>query len=106
VDTSWLRRYRLIGDENCGVGIECRDHFDGGRPLAYYDSSGEQSPDPAVQNVATIPGLIAAAEVHEHEMHGPATRQAINVTIKNLADGFLTAKAVQDAVRSNPLRGR
>lgn len=75
---SWLHRYRLIGDEDCGVGIECRDHFDGGRPLAYYQGGGP-SPDPLVLNVSTIPGLLTAAEVHEHEMHGPPTVRPTNI---------------------------
>lgn len=77
---SWLHRYRLIGDEDCGASIECREHFDGGRPLAYCnDTIDKLSPyasDPAVQVVSTIPGLLAAALVHEVEMHGQQQRPA------------------------------
>ncbi|MCW2915510.1 MAG: hypothetical protein JWN52_3578 [Actinomycetia bacterium] len=74
-------RYRLVGDEDCGVGIECRDHFDGGRPLAYY--SGDASAyadDPEVENVTTISGLLAAAERHEAEVHAGAV--AVDMTVK------------------------
>jgi hypothetical protein len=84
MDGNWLHRYRLIGDEDCGVGIECRDHFDGGRPLAHYstDDVRDYVDDPAVQNVSTIPGLIAAAEVHEHEMHAAPVVQTTNVHVQ------------------------
>jgi hypothetical protein len=108
MDGNWLHRYRLIGDEDCGVGIECRDHFDGGRPLAYYDSgTGVYKNDPLVQDVSTIPGLLAAAEVHEHEMHGQPAPQVVNVHIAgSVRTPAELAKAVQDAMRNNnSLRG-
>jgi hypothetical protein len=63
-------RYRLIGDENCGVGIECRDHFDGSHPLGCYRSPAYPSPylDEVVA-VDTIPGLLAVAVHHESTAH-------------------------------------
>lgn len=109
MDTSWLRRYRLIGNEDTEVGIECSDHFDGGRPLAFY--SGDDKPsyvaDPLVQNVTTIQGLLAAAEVHEHEKHGQPTPSVVNVHVTGTTRSEAElAKLVQDAIRNNPLRGR
>lgn len=76
---SWLSRYCLVGDEDGGVGIECRDHFDGGRPLAYYATGGHPSytDDPEVVNTSTIAELLAVAETHEREVHGgPVTPAA------------------------------
>lgn len=62
-------RYRLVGDEDCGVGIECRDHFDGGRPLAYYGDVKAYKDDPAVENVTTIDRLLLVARIHEIKYH-------------------------------------
>ncbi|MER7361925.1 hypothetical protein [Nonomuraea wenchangensis] len=59
--------FYLSGDENGGVGICCRDHFDGGRPLAYY---GDTYPDPKVPTVSTIPSLWAHAVDHLARAHG------------------------------------
>ena len=64
-----FRRYRLAGDEDAGVGIECRDHFDGGRPIAYYGDTGAWRDDAAVRQVNTIPGLLTAAMLHELGVH-------------------------------------
>lgn len=58
------QRFHLSGDEDGGVGLHCRPCFDGGRPLAYYESSGDVCVDPAVPTVATIPGLWAQAADH------------------------------------------
>lgn len=58
----------LLGDGNGGVSIHCRHHYDVGRPLAYYDRAGSAYPDPAVVNVATIPGLWT--EAVQHLAHG------------------------------------
>ncbi len=66
-------RYRLVGDENCGVGIECLDCPDGGRPLGYYDSGLGPSSDPQVVNVDTIPALLAVAMGHEAAEHRVST---------------------------------
>jgi hypothetical protein len=59
----------LSGDENGGVGLHCRDHHDGGWPLAYYDRAGSIYPDHAVANVATIPSLGACAVDHLATQH-------------------------------------
>lgn len=65
-------RLHLSGDEDGGVGLHCRDHFDGGRPLAYYDRGDTVYPDPAVPTVATIPGLWAQAVDHLAAHHAEA----------------------------------
>jgi hypothetical protein len=87
MDAIWLHRYKLLGDEDGNVGIECRDHFDGGRPLAHYSTGDlrDYVDDPKVQNVKTIAGLLLAAEVHEHEMHGKPESQVVNVTVTGSA---------------------
>jgi hypothetical protein len=73
-------RYRLIGDEDTGVGIECRDHFDGGRPLGYYQSPAYRSPYPdEVVSVDTIPALLAVAVDHEACAHGPEGQPSVNI---------------------------
>lgn len=51
----------LTGDEHGGVGLHCSDHFDGGRPLAYY---GEPDMYTDVPTVSAIPGLWAEAVQH------------------------------------------
>lgn len=62
-------RLYISGDEDGGVSLHCRDHFDGGRPLAHYDRSAGVYPDPEVANVSTIPGLWAAAVQHLAAKH-------------------------------------
>lgn len=61
--------FRLVGDEDCGVGIHCRGCADEGRPLAHYDSNGDRSVDPLVPNVTTIPALLEAAWRHRADAH-------------------------------------
>ncbi|MEV0382407.1 hypothetical protein [Nonomuraea sp. NPDC050643] len=61
----------LMGDEDGGVGIHCRTHHDGGRPLAYYDRTGSAYPDPEVANVSAIPSLWAKAVDHLAGAHQP-----------------------------------
>jgi hypothetical protein len=63
-------RLFLSGDENGGISLHCRDHFQQGRPLAYYDHTGETYPDETVACVATIPGLWAEAVKHLQGAHG------------------------------------
>lgn len=65
-------RFYFVGDEDCGVGLGCRDCWDGGRPLAYYDRNGHSpyKDDPLVEDVTTISGLLAVATRHEREVHG------------------------------------
>lgn len=71
-----FERYRLIGDEDCGVGIECNDCFDGGRPLAYYEGvAAYYVDDPKVANVSTITDLLLAAVNHERNAHGAENAQ-------------------------------
>lgn len=65
-------RFYLSGDENCGVSLHCRDCWDGGRPLAYYDSVTTSPPytdGPLVENVTTIAGLLAVPRRHDREAH-------------------------------------
>ncbi len=57
----------LSGDENGGVGIGCRDHWDGGRPLGYLGYG--QYPDPLVVDVDTIAELLAVGRRHLDEKH-------------------------------------
>lgn len=65
-------RFYLSGDENCGVSLYCRDCWDDGRPLAYYDTSGSKQPytdDVLVENVTTISRLLNVATRHNREVH-------------------------------------
>lgn len=64
--------FYLSGDDNGGVGIHCRDHHDGGRPLAHYDPAGAEYADPAVACVSTIPALWAKAVDHLADRHTEA----------------------------------
>jgi hypothetical protein len=70
VNLDGFDRLRLVGDEDCGVGLECNDHWDGGRPLAYL---GNVYPDPLVVNVADVPALLAEARRHLDEHHPEVT---------------------------------
>jgi hypothetical protein len=66
-------RLYLSGDENCGVSLYCRDCWDGGRPLAYYDSNDVNAPyknDELVENVTTISALWTVMRRHAREVHG------------------------------------
>lgn len=66
-------RFYLMGDEDCGVALHCRDCWDGGRPIAYYappGSSPAYTDDPLVEDVTTISGLLTTARRHEREVHG------------------------------------
>lgn len=67
-----LDRFYLSGDENCGVSLYCRDCWDGGRPLAYYDPHGSSpyTGDALVENVTTISQLLNVATRHTREVHG------------------------------------
>ncbi|WP_405149459.1 hypothetical protein OG589_14600 [Sphaerisporangium sp. NBC_01403] len=85
-------RYRLIGDENCGVGIECLDCFDGGRPLGYYDSGLGPYSDPQVVNVDTIPALLAVATDHETTAHGP---EGDSVDIPGVPDSIPRGRVIE-----------
>lgn len=64
-------RFWLCGDEDGGVGLQCRACDRGGRPIAYYDRDDSfYGDDPEVENVTTIFGLLAAANYHERTVHG------------------------------------
>ena len=65
-------RFYFVGDEDCGVGLGCRDCWDGGRPLAYYDCGGASpyKDDALVEDVTTISGFLSVATRHEREVHG------------------------------------
>ncbi|MFC3986457.1 hypothetical protein [Streptosporangium jomthongense] len=64
-------RFRLCGDEDCGVGLHCRDCETGGRPVAYYAGLyAVYEDDPTVENVTSLFGLLAAADGHERTVHG------------------------------------
>lgn len=71
VNSDLFGRYRLIGDEDTGVGIECKDHWDGGRPLAYYSGVADSAyaDDPDARVVSSLPELLGAALSHEHDAH-------------------------------------
>lgn len=60
-------RIRLIGDEECGVGLDCLDCWDGGRPLAYLGDGYEH--DEKVSNVDSMVGLLLVGRAHLDEHH-------------------------------------
>lgn len=59
-------RLYLMGNEDGGVELHCRDHFDGGRPLAYY---GDAHPDSEMTTVQTVSSLWAEAVKHLDKHH-------------------------------------
>lgn len=66
-------RLYLVGDEDGGVALHCRDCWDGGRPVAYYETDPAgigYAHDPLVENVTTISQLVTVAQRHEREVHG------------------------------------
>lgn len=73
-------RYRLVGDEDTGVGLQCDDCWDGGRPIAYYAGiRAAYEDDPAVENVSSIEALLAVRDRHEREQHGAPVRMTEEV---------------------------
>lgn len=65
------RRYRLVGDADLGVGLDCRDCDRGGKPVAYYPGlRPAYAGDTGVENVTTIFGLLVAADRHTRTVHG------------------------------------
>ena len=69
VDLSGFERIRLVGDEDCGVGLECLDCWDGGRPLAYLPGIGAYYDDLLVAVVDNVPDLLTAGRRHLDEKH-------------------------------------
>jgi len=59
-------RIRLVGDEDCGVGLQCLDCDDGGRPLGYL---GDPFKDDLVTFVTSVPELLAVGRRHLDEKH-------------------------------------
>jgi hypothetical protein len=57
-------RYYLMGDEDAGVGLHCRDCDTGGIPVIYY---GYGYPDPAIPVTQSIEALLSAARQHDAE---------------------------------------
>lgn len=64
--------FRLVGDEDCGVGINCRLCDRGGAPVAYYAGLDQPYPTalaPDVVPVSTIGALLIAALDHRSDHH-------------------------------------
>lgn len=56
---------RLSGDEDCGVGIDCRVCDRGGAPIAYYTGIDDRTYEGTdVEIVHTITALIEAGQRH------------------------------------------
>ncbi len=55
---------RLVGDEDCGVGIDCRICNRGGAPIAYLAGISPAYLGTDVMLVDTISGLIEAGRRH------------------------------------------
>jgi hypothetical protein len=65
-----LDRFRLVGDEDCGVGLDCRDCDRGGKPIAYYGGITPAYPgDAEVVQCDSISGLLIAAHEHRRLTH-------------------------------------
>lgn len=76
VDLGTLDRMRLVGDEDCGVGLDCLDCDLGGQPIAYYEGISPAYRDVTeVAQVDSIVGLVLAAVTHRTTVHRdvPAT---------------------------------
>ncbi len=62
----------LMGNEDGGVELHCRDHGDGGRPFAYYDRTTPANTDAHIVYVTSVPTLWAEAVKHLDECHKTA----------------------------------
>jgi hypothetical protein len=72
VNLDGFERFRLVGDEDTGVGLQCiaDECWDGGRPQAHY--AGLSIPyfdDPKVVKASTIVEFLAAGRAHLDEHH-------------------------------------
>lgn len=61
--------YTLSGDEDGGVGIECKLCDLGGQPIAYLGWSNPYAAVPEVKDVRSISELLTAAVEHHHARH-------------------------------------
>lgn len=64
--------FRLVGDEDTGVGVDCRRCDRGGLPIAYlltYPDDRTYADADDVQLVHTITELINAAQQHMWRRH-------------------------------------
>lgn len=76
IDLQGFDRIRLVGDEDCGVGLECRDCWDGGRPLAYLRPNPEDTAytnDAKVTLVDTAALLLVVGRAHLDQHHTAKT---------------------------------
>ncbi|MEV4454405.1 hypothetical protein [Microbispora sp. NPDC049633] len=64
-----LARYRLSGDEDCGVDVQCRNCNTDGSSFAYYDGGLGPSTNPDVPSVKTLPELVVLVAAHELTYH-------------------------------------
>lgn len=72
MDLDGFARIRLAGDEDCGVGLKCRDCWDGGRPLAYlrpHPGDTAYTNDEKVAVVDATVDLLAVGRAHLDEHH-------------------------------------
>ncbi|MBO2461170.1 hypothetical protein [Actinomadura violacea] len=67
-------RFRLVGDENCGVALHCLDCDRGGLPLAYLDGGLGGYDHQDVEATDTILGLLTHADAHGWRVHGRRPR--------------------------------
>ncbi len=59
--------FYLMGDEDGGVGLQCRLCDLGGRPVTYYGH--DPYPSPEVVSVTTITDFLSAGVAHVVDQH-------------------------------------
>lgn len=60
----------LVGDEDGGVGVNCRACDRGGKPLAYVEGCCGNPYDPAdVPSLSTLDGILFLADTHMFREH-------------------------------------
>jgi hypothetical protein len=72
--TSLDQHLRLVGDEDCGVGVNCRSCDTGGAPVVWYAGYGLDNPYPEaeVPTANTIGELVDLGLQHVRTLHGEA----------------------------------
>lgn len=70
-----FEQIRLVGDEDCGVGLQCdaAECWNGGLPIAYlrpYAGYPDVYPASEVVTVGAIADLLAVGRKHLDERHG------------------------------------